>query len=90
MLVEGGGVRLWHVNTSPSKFGPAHRLKLSASRATRFEAVAMQGAALAAYQPRRCVPLVSLGREGAATYGEFDTVGVVVCVTSAQVPVQGG
>lgn len=88
VLVEGKLVRMWSVNTS---FKRSKGLQLSASRCTRFQCVDMDSAtldtALGGYKPRECVSIGRLGREGSGwvRYGEVDTVGLVVCVTTEHV-----
>lgn len=91
VLVEGRVVRMWNVNTSSNKKSKMNCIQLSASRSTRFQPVAMDSAAmdtvLAGYHPRECVRIGRLGRVGVGEgecvwYGEVDTVGVVVCVTT--------
>lgn len=81
-------VRMWNVNTSSKKNKGLRSIQLFASRSTRFQHVDMNSAAmdmaLAGYHPRECVRIGSLGRES-VWFGEVDTVGLVVCVTTEHV-----
>ena len=82
--MEGGVVRMWNVNTSSSSKG-SQFLQLSASRNTRFQPVRRDSTALVGYRPRECVSIGRLVRGEGVWYGEMDTVGIVVGVTSEQV-----
>ena len=91
VLVEGKVVRMWNVNTSSKRSKGLRGIQLSASRGTRFQSVEIESAAqdttLAGYTPRECVSIGRLGREGRGWvwFGEVDTVGLVVCVTTEHV-----
>lgn len=91
VLVEGRVVRMWNVNTSSKRNKGLRGIQLSASRVTRFQQVDMDTAAmdraLAGYHPRECVTIGRLGREGreGVWFGEVDTVGLVVRVTTEHV-----
>lgn len=84
-------VRMWNVNTSSKRSKGLRGIQLSASRATRFQSLDIDSGALdttlAGYNPRECVSIGRLGREGRGwvRFGEVDTVGLVVCVTTEHV-----
>lgn len=86
-------VRLWNVNTSSSMKNKKKQLyrsiQMAASKYTRFELVAMDSVAmetaLMGYCPRECVTIRRLVRGEGVWFGEVDTVGIVVCVTTEHV-----
>ena len=84
VLVEGKLVKMWNVNTSQaSRRALSDSLQLVATSQTRFEPLeTLTESTLVNYRPRECVSIGRLVRGEGVWCGEFDTVGVVVCVVS--------
>ena len=68
------------------RYKPSQRLQLTASRSTRYEEILMLPDQLRmSYTPRHCTAIAAISHVKLA-WGEFDTVGIVVCITTANIP----
>lgn len=96
MHVRGGGllccvhVRTWRSVIVTSilayRYKLSQRLQLTASRSTRYELIPVPPDQLSmCYTPRHCIAIAAISHVELA-WGEFDTVGIVVCITTANIP----
>ena len=72
-----------------NRFRRGQCLQLTATRSTRYDLLTPPPSLLGSYNPRQCVSIGGVASAELA-YGEFDTVGVVVCLTTANVPTSEG